>query len=365
MKICFVAPRVYPLFYNGNALEQIGGAELQQKLIGEALTSKNIQVFFISYDVGQPAIVQKEGITFIKSFAPSAGVPGVRFFHPCLTGIWRALGQADVDVYYCRAAGFLPSILSFFCRVYGKKFVFAGASDTDFIPGKHLIPTTRDRILYRLGIKYAHAIIVQSGRQQALLKDHFGREGIIIRNIYNDSLPPPPAIKRRFILWVSRIRSLKRPMLFVQLAQALPQEQFVMIGGPDPSDPALNHTVEEQCAALPNIKFLGFQPLEETERYFDQCKLFVNTSEFEGFPNTFLQAWQRGIPVVSYIDPDNVIQKNSLGIAVVENQLLLDEIKSILKNPPKAENIRSYFLQNHSLGVADQYVHLFSELISS
>ena len=50
MKICFVAPRVYPLFYNGNALEQIGGAELQQKLISEALTSKNIQVFFTLFE---------------------------------------------------------------------------------------------------------------------------------------------------------------------------------------------------------------------------------------------------------------------------------------------------------------------------
>ena len=140
------------------------------------------------------------------------------------------------------------------------------------------------------------------------------------------------------------------------------EPKFIMIGGPDGTNPELFQSVSKQCNALPNLKFLGFQPLDVTERYFDQCKLFVNTSEFEGFPNTFLQAWCRGIPVVSFVDPDNVIRDNQLGRTVVIDQLLFETVRSVLKDPPDLEHIRMYFQNHHSFGVADQYISLFKSL---
>ena len=362
MKFCFVAHSVYPLFFHEAYTGQIGGAELQQKLIGESLSAKGVQVSFISHDLGQPDFLQEDGLTFIKSFAPSAGLPGIRFFHPRLTKIWKALIKAHADVYYCRAAGFLPGVLAVFCRMYRRKFVFAGASDTDFLPGQHLIPTQRDKLLYRFGIRHADAVIVQSVKQGALLRTNFDRDGIVIRNFHNDEVRVLPNAERCVILWVSTIRSLKRPMRFIQLAQALPQERFVMIGGRDGSNPELFQSVSDQCAELPNLEFLGFQPLAATERYFDQSKLLVNTSEHEGFPNTFLQAWRRGIPVVSFVDPDDVIRKNGLGRVVTGDQSLLNAVKSALDAPPDAEKIRVYFQDNHASGVAEQYLRVFASL---
>jgi len=41
----------------------------------------------------------------------------------------------------------------------------------------------------------------------------------------------------------------------------------------------------------------------------------INTSNFEGFPNIFLEAWATGVPVISLnVDPGNVIKKRRLGI---------------------------------------------------
>ena len=34
--------------------------------------------------------------------------------------------------------------------------------------------------------------------------------------------------------------------------------------------------------------------------------MLLSTSDFEGFPNTFLEAWSVGLPIVSTFDPDTV-----------------------------------------------------------
>lgn len=134
-----------------------------------------------------------------------------------------------------------------------------------------------------------------------------------------------------------------------------------MIGGPaEGKDASLFDKIRKMAAQVTNLSFLGFQPLDITESYFDKCKIFVNTSVYEGFPNTFLQSWNRGIPVLSYVDPDNVIRKNKLGLVVDSDRQLHESLSEFLSNPSwDYGHILDYFTKNHSSKIMDQYVDLF------
>jgi glycosyltransferase involved in cell wall biosynthesis len=46
----------------------------------------------------------------------------------------------------------------------------------------------------------------------------------------------------------------------------------------------------------------------------DGAVAVVNTADFEGMPNTFLEGWARGVPALALThDPDDVIERHRLG----------------------------------------------------
>jgi len=362
MKICFVAHNIFPLF-SSKKIEKIGGAELQQMFIGKGLRDRGYEISYITHDYGQPDGKSIDNLKFYKSFKPDEGIFGVRFFYPRLYKIWKALRRADADVYYVRCAGFLPGIVTIFCSKYKRKFIFAGASDKDFVPKDLKIRTSRDRLLYKFGLKRASAIIVQSKLQKRLLWDNFRLHGVVIRNFFPGAIKRIPDSKKEVVLWVSTIRGLKQPLQFIRLSKAFPEEKFVMIGGPDEFEIKLFEKVRRESEKIDNLKFLGFQPFEKTEEYFDKCKVFINTSVHEGFPNTFLQVWRRGIPVLSYVDPDGLISKNKLGKVVKSQSEMHVAFRSMVtESYSGSQRIIDYFLMFHSNKTIDQYTALFNRL---
>jgi glycosyltransferase involved in cell wall biosynthesis len=228
---------------------------------------------------------------------------------------------------------------------------------------KYRLVKIRDKYLYLYGLRRADLIIVQSKIQKTLLWDNFHLKGALIRNFHPSRPVRLPDSKRRCILWVATIRSWKRPVQFINLAKAFPNEQFFMIGGRDLKDGYLYDEIQQRAEKIENLQFLGYQPLEVTETYFNQCKVFVNTSKYEGFPNTFLQAWRRGISVISYVDPDDVIKTNRLGKAVQSETELSSALEEILSDPySEPRHIQDYYVRNHSIKTIDKYCTVLEEI---
>jgi glycosyltransferase involved in cell wall biosynthesis len=301
--ICFLAPTTWPVLSGDPDIPVVGGAEVQQSMIAPALAARGYRVSMICHDYGQPEKAEVRGITVYRMHKPDEGIPVVRFIHPRLTSLWQALARVDADVYYQRSAAAWTGFLAAFCRKHHRRAIYAGASDVDFLPGKQDIRFARDRWIFEWGLRRMDSIVVQNQAQREQLRTHYGLDSTLIPSCY---APPPGAKADRagYVLWAATVRPSKRAEMFLEIARRMPRQRFVMVGGPDPGAraEAYYRAVIEAARAIPNIDVKGFVPFAQAERYFDGARVLLNTSLYEGFPNTFLQAWARGIPTVSSFD---------------------------------------------------------------
>ena len=61
---------------------------------------------------------------------------------------------------------------------------------------------------------------------------------------------------------------------------------------------------EVECAKSLNLEIIEWLPYRKAEALIAGAFALVNTSCFEGFPNTFLQAGKFGVPILSFeVDP--------------------------------------------------------------
>ena len=70
-------------------------------------------------------------------------------------------------------------------------------------------------------------------------------------------------------------------------------------------------------------------PYRDVSRAYAAARVFVNTSDVEGFPNSYLQAWTNGVPVVAFFDPDGLIAREGLGMAVNSHQEMREALKRL------------------------------------
>jgi len=360
LEICFVSQNIYPLLNKNSNTDFIGGAELQQAFIGHELAKRGHLISYITLNQGQSEIEDIGRFKVISTFKPNEGLPILRFFYPRLYKIWKALYKSDADIYYVRCAGFILALVVFYAHLNNRKVVYCGAYDTDFDPGKIRLPYTRDKFMYFWGLKRCDAIIVQNKVQQKTLQENFNLQGDIVHNGFSKVKKRQAATKQ--ILWVATILPRKNPHLFIELAKRFPNEKFVMIGGNFYRDQKFKQDVMKHAENVPNLEFKGYLPFDELTKEFMKAKLFVSTSQYEGFPNTFLQAWSNGIPVISFVDPDDLIKENQLGLVVKDIEELAQKVKECLENRHtfSSDKIKVFFERNLTIEkTADKHEKIF------
>jgi len=349
MKICFVGACNLAVLAPQYRQHQIGGESVQQTLLARALAQRGHQVTMVVQDYGQRDGAEWDGIRVYKTYRPSAGLPVLRFFHPRWTGMWSAMARADADLYYVSESGMHVGLAALFCKRHRRRYVFRTASDADCEPRRLMLKYARDRWLYEYGLRRADAILVQSAMQAEALSRHYGLTGRVARMMVEKAQPAPA--RDIDLLWVSNIRSLKRPERMLKLADDFPDASVHIAGGPMTGSEALFRDVMQAATLRRNVTFHGRLSYYDTGDLYGRARLFVNTSDIEGFPNAYLQAWARGVPVVTLIDPDAIIEREGLGIAVASPDGLRDAAHRLLHDPAAwraaSERCRSFVAREY------------------
>lgn len=326
--ICFLGLDNLPALSPAHAHLGVGGEPIQQTLIARALARRGYRVSMVVCDHGQEDGIVIDGITVYRAHRPNAGLPLLRFVHPRWTSVMAALRRADADAYYTSCAGIGTAQLALTARRRGAGTVFRIASDADCDPARLIIPYWYGKRIYEWGLPRMSRILAQSDSQRESMRANYGLDSQVAGMLVDRGRSDLPFEARaRHGLWVGNIRQLKRPDLMLELARRLPQLRFEMVGGTQPRSEALYAEVVAAAGAMPNLDFAGPVPYAAVGPLFEASRVFVNTSDTEGFPNTYLQAWARGVPVVAFFDPDGVIAREGLGHAAAS----LEDMRSALE----------------------------------
>ena len=359
--VCFVAPKAYAALSARDDVAHVGGAERQQVLLGEELVRRGYRVSFVVLDHGQPAGETFRGIRVFKCYGLDWGIRGLRFFHPRLTGLWNAMKRADADIYYQRGAEYETGLVGYWCRKHERGFIFAVAHDTNCVPVTPLISRS-ERLLFRYGLRRADAVISQTHRQQHLLREGFGLASTVVRSCSGwlpDATEPIEGSNRdnlpRRVLWVGRMSEEKRPEWLIRLATDLPHCQFDAVGHCN-TNSRYGQSLARQIEALPNVRWHGYVDHDRLKAHYLQAQLLLCTSESEGFPNVFLEAWSCGRPVLTSVDPDGIVADFGLGQVATDYLALKQHLSEASDQRPlwEASGRRGaqYVREHHSVAVA-------------
>lgn len=316
MRVCVVSHFAYDAF-TGRADGRVGGVEHQTSLLARWLAQRGHDVSLVTWDQGQRDGERVDGVRLLKLCGADDGLPVVRFVHPRWTSLASALARADADVYYQNCAEAATGQVAWWAKRHGRRFVYSVASDMHVDPALPDLATWRERMLYRYGLRQADLVVVQTRAQQAVLRDAWQRDSVPIPLPCPAPAEPPSFIPpaasgaRPRVLWLGRVCQVKRPDRLLELAVARPEWDFDLAG---PSDgTAAMEAVLARAKDVANLRVLGPAGRAALPALFRAASALVCTSDREGVPNTFLEAWSHARPVVSTVDPDGVIAEHGLG----------------------------------------------------
>ncbi|MEA3296200.1 MAG: glycosyltransferase family 4 protein, partial [Patescibacteria group bacterium] len=287
MKIVFLLHSYYKYSF--------GGAEYQVYLIAQYLLRKGYEIHyvFLGENRSYPKIdngiklhpVYKKRPLIYKLFGKSYLVFG--------NEINSILKNIDPDfIYHRNFSSIFLSAIKYSGRIKCKTILHiahkcdVNKNCVNF--GSNIIRNIYNRIVKNKCLKKVDYIIAQAKYQDELLRYNYNRKAdLIMKNMHpypNGKLVKSEQLK---VLWISNLKEWKQPEKFIQLAKEseYTNAEFIMIGR-DPKN-EWSEGFKKRISEIKNLSYLGELPIKRVNEFLAESHILVNTSLYEGFPNTF------------------------------------------------------------------------------
>ena len=350
MKIAFLSDGAYE--YAAGISTAVGGAERDQWLLASALV-----VAGSSVTVGVRRHLKTGDRKVID------GVEYVGIGQGQILWAWQKFLFAERPNWlFWECSYHLWGLLVEIAKLAKVRTIFHAAYDTDVEPRKALTWRQRWWPLYAWGLSRTDRIFVQHKGQLSKLPSRLQSKAYvlpkvcILPGVIGDEVAiKTHAMRDNYVAWVGMLREHKRPDLLVEIARKVPDIRFVVCGGPSTymTPPGYSEKVINDLRALPNVEYLGQVPPDRAQQVIANAAILLSTSDEEGFPNTFVQAWSSGTPIVTLkVDPDCIIKRICLGAVSGNMERAIGDITVLLDSPQRRDEIatraRTFVVENHS-----------------
>lgn len=275
----------------------------------------------------------------LDTYDPDRGIKGLKYFYDYLPSMMSVAAHYKPDVIVQSCANIQTGLMAFIAQRLGVPFVNRVASDLEAdARWRSLVPQTYQRLAYDYGMKRADAVLCQNRYQVAQFEQRLPSAPVhLIHNPF--SIPKQlagamPREDRRYVAWLAVFRDGKNLPLLARLAQRLPHIRFRVGGMPEKRMSAAVGEAMVVLQSLPNVEMVGYVRRQDVMAFLSNAVALLSTSDFEGFSNTFLEAFATGTPLVlrRQIDPDAIVAEKGLGFSARDEDDLavaLDRIWSM------------------------------------
>ncbi|NJM15196.1 MAG: glycosyltransferase family 4 protein [Bacteroidales bacterium] len=265
--ICFVIPKFVTF--------STGGAEVQVYYLSEELIKRGYRVEIVTGGKEHSEAAKKSpfynpNIVYYY-YKPSYLLRSIEFIK-----VFLLLLATKSKFYYQRTDYSLTGSVALFCKLFGRKMIYALAHDDETKRNKYKnqlkdysynskvkkairkIDLTLVDLLVEYGKSNANMVLAQSNQQVGAFEEAFNRKPLLVHNsiVFNTGAV---CEKENIVLWVANFRKVKQADVFFKLAQMLSHTnwKFYMIGKIDNDEADKDYEAELSHVKNPILNTLG------------------------------------------------------------------------------------------------------------
>ena len=308
-------------------------------------------------------------IKLLPLFDRKKGIKWLRWIYYRLPYIYRIIKANKPDYLYQGIPSWQSFIMGIICYKLQIKFILRISNDYLIDNRLYKKSSRLHGFFLNLGIKLTYCILCQNDYQYEIIKAKYPNKvafkisnPIFTRHQYL----PSNSNFRNYIAWIGLFQYQKNIPLLYDIACALANENFVIAGNEDVGCDPKTAFFLKKLKSLPNVKFVGFLERDEILSFLGGAKYLLNTSFYEGFSNTFLEAMVAGTPIITScnVNPDGIITSNNLGIVYKDLTDLQLKYASVsrMERMKMSKNVIEYVSKNHNYKIMAQNLYNYLQM---